>query len=311
MKLIVCKPRGFCAGVVRAIETVERALELFGKPIYVKHQIVHNHHVVSRLEQKGAIFIEELNEVPRGSRIVYSAHGVSPEVRKEAKQRDLIEIDATCSLVTKVHSAALRFALKGFHILLIGHKNHVEVIGTMGEAPSQTTVIETSEDVLALNFSQDQPLFYITQTTLSIDDVQEIVEAILKKYPKAQTLPSSSICYATTNRQMAVKQIAADVDLILVVGDPLSSNSNRLTEVAKNSSVPSFLIQQASDIDEAWLSNVKSIGLTAGASTPEDIVEGCIKRLMELGALQVEEVEVIKEDVYFHLPKQVQSLNLI
>ena len=307
MKLIVCKPRGFCAGVVRAIETVERALELFGKPIYVKHQIVHNHHVVSRLEQKGAIFIEELSEVPRGSRIVYSAHGVSPEVRKEAKQRELIEIDATCSLVTKVHSAALRFASKGFHILLIGHKNHVEVIGTLGEAPSQTTVIETPEDVLALNFSQDHPLFYITQTTLSIDDVQEIVGAILKKYPKAQTLPSSSICYATTNRQMAVKQIASDVDLILVVGDQLSSNSNRLTEVAKNSRVPSFLIQQASDIDEGWLDNVKSIGLTAGASTPEDIVEGCIKRLMELGALEVEEVEVVKEDVYFHLPKQVQS----
>lgn len=306
MKLIVCKPRGFCAGVVRAIETVERALTLFGSPIYVKHQIVHNQHVVSRLEKKGAIFIEELDEVPIGSRLIYSAHGVSPQVRKKAKERALIEIDATCSLVTKVHSAVIRFASRGFQILLIGHKEHVEVIGTLGEAPDQTTVVESVEDVNRLTFNLDTPIFYITQTTLSIDDVKEIIEAIEKKYPSAQTLPSSSICYATTNRQMAVKQIATAVELVLVVGDPLSSNSKRLTEVAKGCDVPSYLIQDATDINIKWLENIKAVGLTAGASTPEDIVIGCIERLKELGATQVEEVEVTKEEVYFHLPKQVQ-----
>ena len=305
MKLLLCKPRGFCAGVERAIDTVKKALELWGPPIYVKHEIVHNQHVVGELRRLGALFIEDLQEVPEGARLIYSAHGIPPSVREEAKRRKIIEIDATCGLVTKVHSAAKRYAERGYQIVLIGHRSHVETIGTVGEAPEVTTVIETAEEVKDLSFSPDQKLAYLTQTTLSLDDVQEIKEALLKRYPKIETLPTSSICYATTNRQMALLEITGQADLVLVVGDPQSSNSNRLREVAERRGLPAFLINSEREIQAEWLKGVQIIGMTAGASTPEAIVQACIARLKELGLQSVEEVLFIKEDVFFQLPKQV------
>lgn len=305
MKLLLSRPRGFCAGVERAIETVEKALALWGAPIYVKHEIVHNRYVVDSLRAKGAVFIEDLDEVPVGSRLIYSAHGVSPAVREQAKKRQLIEIDATCGLVTRVHSAVKRYAGLGYHIILIGHRHHVEIIGTQGEAPDVTTIVESLEDVAALSFSKETRLFYITQTTLSLDDVKEITEALIKKYPTIQTLPSSSICYATTNRQMALREITDQTDLVLVVGDPQSSNSNRLREVASKRGVTSFLINDENEIQFDWLKEVKVIGLTAGASTPEGIVQRCIQRLMQFGVTDVEDVIYTNEDVVFQLPKPV------
>jgi 4-hydroxy-3-methylbut-2-enyl diphosphate reductase len=304
-KLLLSKPRGFCAGVERAIETVEKALGLWGAPIYVKHEIVHNRHVVDGLKAKGAVFIEDLDEVPEGARLVYSAHGISPAVRDHAKRRNLIEIDATCGLVTRVHSAVKRFAAQGFQIILIGHKNHVEVVGTAGEAPDVTTIVESVEDVANLPFGQDVKLFYITQTTLSLDDVKEITETLLAKYPKIETLPSSSICYATTNRQMALREITDETDLVLVVGDPQSSNSNRLRDVASKRGIPSYLINDEREIEASWIEKAKTIGLTAGASTPEVIVQKCIKKLLELGVDHVEDVVFTQEDVVFQLPKPI------
>lgn len=305
MKLLLSKPRGFCAGVDRAIETVERALKLWGSPIYVKHEIVHNQHVVNGLKVKGAIFIEDLDQVPEGARVIYSAHGISPAVREQARKRRLIEIDATCGLVTRVHSAVKRYASQGYRIILIGHRNHVEIIGTAGEAPDVTTIVESVEDVKELPFAIDQKLFYITQTTLSLDDVKEITEALVAKYPHIETLPSSSICYATTNRQMALRQITDETDLVLVVGDPQSSNSNRLREVAERRGVPAYLINNEGEINVQWLEGVKVIGLTAGASTPEEIVQRCIERLVALGVSEVEDVVYTIEEVLFQLPKQV------
>ena len=249
MKILLSKPRGFCAGVVRAIDTVKEALRLWGAPIYVKHEIVHNRHVVDGLRVKGAIFIEDLDEVPEGARLIYSAHGVSPAVREKAKERNLIEIDATCGLVTKVHSAVKRFARMGYEIVLIGHRKHVEMIGTAGEAPEVTTIIESVKDVEKLNYPVGQKLFYTTQTTLSLDDVKEITEALIKKYPEIETLPSASICYATTNRQMALRNITEEVDLVLVIGDEQSSNSNRLREVAEKRDIPAYLCNHCSEID--------------------------------------------------------------
>lgn len=305
MKLLLSKPRGFCAGVERAIDTVKRALELWGRPIYVKHEIVHNKYVVDGLREKGAIFIEDLNDVPEGARLIYSAHGVSPAVREQAKRRHLIEIDATCGLVTRVHSAVKRFAAQGYKIVLIGHKNHVEIIGTAGEAPDVTTIVESPQDIEELTFSSDEKLFYITQTTLSLDDVKEITDALVAKYPHIETLPSSSICYATTNRQMALREITDQTELILVVGDPKSSNSNRLVEVALRRGIAAYLINNETEIKSEWMKGVTTIGLTAGASTPEEIVQCCIRRLKDLGVKEVEDIELIKEDVFFQLPKQV------
>lgn len=303
MKLLLSKPRGFCAGVDRAIETVEKALELYGPPIYVKHEIVHNAHVCDRLRKKGAHFIEDLKDVPQGSWIVYSAHGVSPVVRQEAQERGLKEIDATCGLVTRVHSAVIRFAKLGHQIILIGHRSHVEVIGTAGEVPDRTHVVESVEEVNALPFTQEDQLFYVTQTTLSLDDVKEITEALLARYPQIKTLPTSSICYATTNRQMALREMTDETDLVLVVGDPQSSNSNRLCEVARKRGVPSHLIFDEKQIRPEWLLGVKVIGLTAGASTPEDIVQSCIARLQDLGITSVEDVVYTEENVIFQIPK--------
>lgn len=305
MKLLLSKPRGFCAGVVRAIEIVEKALEKWGAPIYVKHEIVHNRHVVEDLKRKGAVFIENLIEVPEGQRLIYSAHGVPPSAREEAKRRKLIEIDATCGLVTKLHSAAIRFAEKGYHIILIGHRNHVEIIGTAGEAPNQTTIVESVSDVETLPFTVDDRLFYLTQTTLSLDDVSEVTRALILRYPQIETLPSASICYATTNRQMALREITDQTDLILVVGDPTSSNSNRLREVATKREIPAHLINGPEEIDAKWFEHVQTIGLTAGASTPENIVQLCIERLIELGVQEVENVIFTTEDVVFQIPKSL------
>ena len=304
-KLLLSQPRGFCAGVERAIETVEKALKLWGAPIYVKHEIVHNKYVVDDLKAKGAIFIEDLNDVPVGARLIYSAHGVSPVVREHAKQRHLIEIDATCGLVTRVHSAVKRFAAQGYRIILIGHRNHVEIIGTAGEAPDVTTIVESVEDVASLTFSQTEKLFYITQTTLSLDDVKEITTALSAKYPQVETLPSSSICYATTNRQMALREITDQTDLVLVVGDAQSSNSNRLREVASKRGIASYLINNEKEINPDWVKRATTIGLTAGASTPEAIVQRCIQRLIELGVTDVQDVVYTEEDVVFQLPKQI------
>lgn len=305
MKLLLSKPRGFCAGVERAIDTVKRALELWEPPIYVKHEIVHNKYVVEELKERGAIFIESLDDVPVGSRVIYSAHGIHPSVRLQAHKRNLIEIDATCGLVTKVHSAAKRFAARGYHIILIGHKKHVETIGTAGEAPQSTTIVETVEDVERLVFEPEIKLAYLTQTTLSLDDVKHISDALIRRYPLIETLPSSSICYATTNRQMALKAIAMDANLVLVVGDPSSSNSNRLREVAENRGVKAFLINSQNEIKSEWLNGVEVIAMTAGASTPEPIVQDCIVRLQQLGVKSIEEVVYTEEDVFFQLPKQI------
>lgn len=305
MKLLLAEPRGFCAGVVRAIETVEQALHLWGAPIYIKHEIVHNRHVVERLKAKGAVFIEDLIQVPAGSRLIYSAHGVAPQVREEAKRRKLIEIDATCGLVTKVHSAAKRYAMLGYHVILIGHQSHVEIIGTQGEAPNQTTVVETVADVDRLNFPVDTPLAYLTQTTLSLHDVVEITEALKQKYPHIETLPSSSICYATTNRQLALRAMAVHTQLVLVVGDRMSSNSNRLVEVAMQAGICAHLINGPGDIEAAWLIGVDVLGLTAGASTPEDVVQACIEQLLCLGVTTIESFVHTQENVVFQLPREL------
>ncbi|MCH9632241.1 MAG: 4-hydroxy-3-methylbut-2-enyl diphosphate reductase [Chlamydiae bacterium] len=305
MRLLLSSPRGFCAGVERAIEIVERAISIWGAPIYVKHEIVHNRHVVDRLRSLGAVFIEELSDVPKGARLIYSAHGISPIVRQEAKDRSLMEIDATCPLVTKLHSASKRYASRDYQIVLIGHKNHVEVVGTMGEAPEATTVVESPEDVAKLNFAKDQKIFYLMQTTLSMDEVKGILKALKEKYPHAETLPSSTICFATTNRQSALKEIAKDADLILVVGDQQSSNSNRLKEVGSNRGIPSYLINHADEIDHKWLENVKVIGMTAGASTPDEAVKNCIERLKVMGVTDIEEVVHTVEDVHFEVPKEI------
>lgn len=305
MRLFLCNPRGFCAGVERAIKCVEKALDIWGAPIYVKHEIVHNKHVVNALKAKGAIFIEDLKEVPKGSRLIFSAHGVSPQVRQEAKELGLIAIDATCGLVTKVHSAAIRYAKKGYHILLIGHRNHVEVMGTYGEAPEATFILENVQDVDKLQFTDKDKLIYLTQTTLSLDDVKSIVEAIKVKYPQVESLPSSSICYATTNRQQALKSIVEKVDVVLVIGDPTSSNSNRLKEIALNRNTPAYLINSEKEINPSWLQNVKSIGLTAGASTPEPVVQQCIQKLKDIGVTHIEDITYTEEDVEFQLPKEL------
>jgi len=304
MKLFLAKPRGFCAGVVRAVETVKKALDIWGAPIYVKHHIVHNRHVVEAFQQRGVHFVENLDEVPEGCRVIYSAHGVPPAVRACAKRRGLIEIDASCGLVIRIHSAVKRFAKKGYHILLIGHRNHVEVMGIVGEAPESITIIESIEDVKILP-PLGHKLFYITQSTLSVDDVEEIITTIKQYYPHIESLSYSSICYATTNRQSALKQITHFVDVVFVIGDPNSSNSNRLWEIAIKKGVSSYLINDPFEIDPQWLKGVKKIGLTVGASTPECVVKKCIEKLIFLGVTRVEEMNFAEEEVFFQLPKEV------
>jgi len=304
-KIYLLKPRGFCAGVVRAIDVVKIALDLYGPPVYVRKEIVHNKHVVDELRQAGAIFVEELEEVPTGARAIFSAHGVSPEVRRQAKARELQLIDATCPLVTKVHLEAVKFAREGCTIILIGHKDHDEVIGTLGEAPQQTFLVSTVRDVDALNVPDPGRICYLTQTTLSLDETRDIVVRLKQRFPLIQGPPAQDICYATENRQMAVKAVAHFCDLLLVVGSENSSNSKRLVEVGDNTGVRSFLVNDWDDVDTSWLEGVRNVAVTAGASAPEHLVGKLIVALKEHGFHQLEEVELVEEDVRFSLPGEL------
>lgn len=306
--LLRVRPRGFCAGVVRAVDIVELALEVYGPPVYVHHEIVHNRYVVEQLRQRGAIFVETVTEVPHGAVLIFSAHGVPPTVRDEAKERELRVIDATCPLVTKVHLEALRFAREGRQIILIGHKDHQEIVGTSGEAPDQTVVVDSVEAVDRLNVSDPDRLAFLTQTTLSLYDTQEIVARLRERFPSIQGPASDDICYATQNRQEAVEQMARDVQLILVVGSPNSSNSNRLVEVAARAGVPARLIDDATMIQPEWLVNVKRVGLTAGASAPEVLVEHVSERLAGLGFTDQRDFDLIREDVRFTLPPELAAI---
>src|SRR5512142_1385010 len=300
--LLLLKPRGFCAGVVRAIDIVRIALETFGPPIYVRKEIVHNRYVVEELSGKGAIFVDSVDEVPMGERVIYSAHGVAPEVREASEQRKLRVIDATCPLVTKVHVEAVKFAKEGYSLILIGHRDHDEVIGTLGEAPMVTQVVGNPEQVQSLTVADPNRVAYLTQTTLSLDETKDIIAALRKKFPNIKGPAAQDICYATENRQVAVKQVASEADLLLVVGSDNSSNSNRLVEVARNLGRNSHLIDSFRDIEPQWLEGVNTIALTAGASAPECLVEEVVEFLREKGYNNLREVEVMPENVRFGLP---------
>jgi 4-hydroxy-3-methylbut-2-enyl diphosphate reductase len=308
MHILLASPRGFCAGVDRAIETVELALQRFGPPIYVRHEIVHNRHVVNSLREKGAVFVDELSDVPRGERVIFSAHGVSPAVRQEADKRQLEAIDATCPLVTKVHTAAQRFAKQGTQIILIGHNGHVEVEGTMGEAPEKMSLVESTKDVEDLEIEEGVALACLTQTTLSVDDTREIKEALHRRFPKLGLPRKDDICYATQNRQNAVKDLAKQTDLVLVVGSPNSSNSMRLVEIAINFGVDAYLVESAASIQEKWLKDVKCVGVTAGASAPEVLVAEVTQRLEELSKEEVSlsSLPIIEENVTFSVPEELR-----
>jgi len=304
-KIFLLKPRGFCAGVVRAIDVVKIALDLYGPPVYVRKEIVHNKHVVDELRDAGAVFVEELDEVPVGARTIFSAHGVAPSVRREAIERQLHVIDATCPLVTKVHLEAVRFARDGFSIVLIGHKDHDEVIGTLGEVPDRSHLVETVEDVDRLELPDPTRVRYLTQTTLSLDETRDIIVRLKERFPLIQGPPAQDICYATENRQMAVKAVSEHVDLLLVVGSQNSSNSKRLVEVGHNSGVKSHLVNDCSDIDPQWLQGVKNVGVTAGASAPEHLVEELMQFLKDASFHRLEELELVDEDVRFSLPSEL------
>ena len=305
--LVRVRPRGFCAGVVRAVDIVELALEAYGRPVYVHHEIVHNRYVVDQLRRRGAIFVEMIGEVPEGAVLVFSAHGVPPRVRDEAKDRQLRVIDATCPLVTKVHLEALKFAREGRTLILIGHKDHQEIVGTSGEAPDKTVVVGSVDEVDTLVVPDPERLAFLTQTTLSLYDTQEIVARLRERFPSIVGPASDDICYATQNRQEAVEALTREVDLILVVGSANSSNSNRLVEVAKRAGVASRLIEDVNDIDAAWLGDVKSVGLTAGASAPEILVEQVSQRLASLGYTNQRDLDLIREDVRFTLPPELAA----
>ena len=303
--LLLLKPRGFCAGVVRAIDIVRIALEAFGPPIYVRKEIVHNRFVVEELQGKGAIFVDSVEEVPNGERVIYSAHGVSPEVREASQGRKLRVIDATCPLVTKVHVEAVKFAKDGYSLILIGHRDHDEVIGTLGEAPIVTQVVGSPEQVASLTVADPNRVAYLTQTTLSLDETKDIIAALRQRFPNIKGPAAQDICYATENRQVAVKEVASDADLLLVVGSDNSSNSNRLVEVARNLGTSSHLIDSFRNIRPEWLEGVKTIALTAGASAPECLVEEVVEFLSTKGFDNVKEVEVMPENVRFGLPLEI------
>jgi 4-hydroxy-3-methylbut-2-enyl diphosphate reductase len=304
-KIFLLKPRGFCAGVVRAIDVVKIALDLYGPPVYVRKEIVHNKHVVDELRSAGAVFVEELDEVPAGARAIFSAHGVAPSVRREAKERQLAIIDATCPLVTKVHLEAVKFAREGYSIVLIGHKDHDEVIGTLGEAPLVTQVVGSPEQVKRLAVPDPNRVAYLTQTTLSLDETKDIIAALKEKFPNIKGPAAQDICYATENRQVAVKQVASESDLLLVVGSENSSNSNRLVEVARKLGTNAHLIDSCNDIETEWLRGVKTIALTAGASAPEHLVEETVTYLRDKGFDNLQELEVMPENVRFGLPPEI------
>ena len=306
-RVLIAAPRSFCAGVVRAIDIVEKLLEEHGPPVYVRHEIVHNVHVVRDLEERGAIFVETEQEVPEGALVVLSAHGVAPQVYRMCEERNLEVIDATCPLVSKVHAEARRYAGRGLKIALVGHEGHEEVVGTMGEAPEAITLVETAEDVATLDVDGDQQVAYLTQTTLSVDDTSDVVDALRDRFPDLVGPPSADICYATQNRQDAVKQICNDATLVLVVGSVNSSNANRLVEVACDAGAEAYLLDDASQLNPGWLDGHEVVGLTAGASSPDSLVNGVADRLAELGYADREEVELTREDVYFRLPKELRT----
>jgi 4-hydroxy-3-methylbut-2-en-1-yl diphosphate reductase len=307
-RVLLAKPRGYCAGVDRAVQTVEKALERFGAPVYVRKQIVHNTHVVRALEDRGAIFVEETEAVPEGSVVVFSAHGVAPEVRAEAKNRGLRAIDATCPLVTKVHNEAKRFAAQDYDILLIGHEGHEEVVGTTGEAPAHIHLVDGPAGSDSVEIRDPAKVAWLSQTTLSVDETNETVAALRQRFPLLLDPPSDDICYATQNRQVAVKEIAAASDVVIVVGSTNSSNSVRLVEVARDAGArASYLVDDASGIDPAWLEGVTTVGVTSGASVPEDLVAGVLTRLADSGFTDVEEVEAVHERMVFGLPRELRK----
>ena len=306
-KLVLTKLRGFCAGVVRAIDIVEKALEVCGRPVYVRHEIIHNRYVVDDLRAKGAVFVEEFKDVPEGVWMIYSAHGVSPQVRDEAKAKKFKVIDATCPLVTKVHLEAIQLAKEGYTIILIGHEEHVETIGTMGEAPDHIRVVGTSAEAETVQVPDPTKVAYLTQTTLSLDDTAEIVQALKKRFPALAVPKKSDICYATQNRQNAVKALVDRIDLLLVIGSKNSSNSNRLVEVARSHGVAAHLVDEPDEIDPAWLDGVTIVGLTAGASAPEDLVQATVQHLLAARGGTVEPFLLKEERVEFPLPKELAS----
>ena len=307
MKIILANPRGFCAGVNMAIESLERALDLFGAPIYVYHEIVHNKYVVERFKRRGVVFVEEIDDVPIGAPLLYSAHGVSPQVRDQARARKLQAIDATCPLVTKVHLEAVKYAREGYTIVLIGHEGHDEVIGTMGEAPERMILVETAEDVDRLTINPPK-VAYLTQTTLSVDDANVVIAALRRKFPQISNPPKDDICYATQNRQEAIRALAPRADLVLVLGSQNSSNSKRLAEIASSLGPHAHLIDGASEIRPEWLDGVETILITAGASAPEDNVQECVRFLQDHHGATLSEEWVREEDVHFPLPKSLREL---
>jgi len=307
-KLLLAAPRGYCAGVDRAVQTVERALELYGAPVYVRKEIVHNKHVVEQLRDRGAVFVDELgDEIPEGAITVFSAHGVSPMVHADAERRSLRTIDATCPLVTKVHREAIKFASEGYTIVLIGHAGHEEVEGTMGEAPDRIVLVETEADVEALEVEDPSRLAYISQTTLSVDETRNIINRLRERFPQITGPRTDDICYATTNRQSAVKQMAAQCDLVLVIGSKNSSNSVRLVQVAQEHGAASHLIDNSDELEDSWLEGVRVVGVSSGASAPEELVERLVQSFRDRGVQDISEFEVMREDVRFMLPKAIRQ----
>ena len=304
-RVLLASPRGYCAGVERAVDTVERALKLYGAPVYVRKQIVHNSHVVQALRARGAIFVESVDDVPKGATLVFSAHGIAPAVREAARNRGLVSIDATCPLVTKVHTQARRYAAGGYRLVFIGHAGHEEVEGTTGEAPDRIVLVESVADVEALDLPPG-PLAYITQTTLSVDETREIIAALQRKFPHIEGPAKEDICYATTNRQRAVKELADEVELLLVIGSRNSSNSKRLVEVARNAGVESHLVDDVDEIDERWLAGVETAGITSGASAPERLVNEVCDWFRAHGVTDIAEHRPVAEDVVFKLPVELR-----
>ena len=309
MKIYLANPRGFCAGVDRAIEIVERAIEKHGSPIYVRHEVVHNKYVVNNLKNKGAIFVDEISEVPSGSVVIYSAHGVSQAVRKEANDISAIIYDATCPLVTKVHKEVIRRQKNNHQVILIGHAGHPEVEGTLGQSSEaeKITLVESVDDIKELNFSNERDISYTTQTTLSVDDTAAVIEALKDKYPNVQSPKKSDICYATQNRQDSVKEVIKHSEILIVIGSKNSSNSNRLKEIADNQGKPAYLIDSSSDIEDQWLNDVDSVGITAGASAPENLVQEVVSYLMSNGGLEIIEVEGAQESINFPVPSSLKN----
>jgi len=306
-KLLLAAPRGYCAGVDRAVQTVERALEIHGPPVYVRKEIVHNKHVVEQLKERGAIFVDQETEVPEGETVVFSAHGVAPSVHANASARELRTIDATCPLVTKVHVEAKKFAADGYTIVFIGHEGHEEVEGTMGEAPASMVLIETEEDVDNLEVEDPDRVAFLTQTTLSVDETDRVIRRLRERFPNVTGPKSDDICYATTNRQAAVRQMARECDLVLVIGSRNSSNSNRLVEVARDHGADSYLIDNQTQVQEEWLEGKRVVGISSGASAPEELVQSLVDFFRERGTEEVSEYEVVQEDVRFMLPKEIRK----